>query len=162
MLIRTARADDHVEISELALRSKSYWGYSDAFLDACRAELTYPPAVCASGTSWVVVDGPTLLAVSVVEGQPPIGELTGFFVDLPVIGTGCGRLLMTHTLHAAEQHGFTELVLDADPGAESFYERFGARRSGSTPSNLIPGRLLPRMSLVLNRCSTTTPGETHP
>ena len=69
---------------------------------------------------------------------------------------------MTHTLRAAELHGFTELVLDADPGAESFYERFGARRIGSTPSSLVPERLLPRMTFVLNRCSSTTPGEIHP
>ena len=30
-------------LSELALRSKGHWGYDQAFLDACRAELTLAP-----------------------------------------------------------------------------------------------------------------------
>src|SRR3954451_9766357 len=113
--IRVACSDEHVGISELALRSKSHGGYSKEFLDACRDELTFDAAVCGSGTAWVAVDGPTLVGVSVIEGTPPIGELAGFFIDLPAIGTGCGRMLLTHTLRAAREHGFTELVLDADP-----------------------------------------------
>jgi GNAT superfamily N-acetyltransferase len=152
--IRVARADEHVEISELALRSKSYWGYSKEFLDACRDELTFDAAACASGMAWVAVDGRTLVGVSVIEGAPPIGELTGLFVDLPAIGTGCGRMLLTHTLRAAREYGFAELVLDADPGAESFYTRFGAERIGTSPSGLLPGRMLPHMKFVLDQSST--------
>jgi GNAT superfamily N-acetyltransferase len=152
--IRVARADDHVEISELALRSKSYWGYSKEFLDACRDELTFDAAACASGMAWVAVDGPTLVGVSVIEGAPPIGELAALFIDLPAIGTGCGRMLLTHTLRAAGEHGFAELVLDADPGAEPFYTRYGAERVGNSPSGLLPGRMLPHMRFVLNQSST--------
>lgn len=103
-----ARADEHADISELALRSKSYWGYSKEFLDACRDELTFYAAVCASGMAWVAAEGSTLVGVSVITGAPPIGELAGLFVDLPAIGTGCGRMLLTHTLHAAREHGFAE------------------------------------------------------
>jgi GNAT superfamily N-acetyltransferase len=151
---RVARADEHVELSALALRSKSYWGYSDEFLNACRAELTYDAAVCGSGMAWVAAEGSTLLGVSVIQGAPPIGELTGFFIDLPAIGTGCGRMLLSHTLSAAREHGFTALVLDADPGAEPFYRRFGAERIGSSPSGVMPGRVLPKLKFVLTRSST--------
>ncbi|MET0456930.1 MAG: GNAT family N-acetyltransferase [Mycobacterium sp.] len=151
--IRVARADEHADISELALRSKSYWGYSKEFLDACRDELTFDAAVCASGMAWVAAHGPTLVGVSVIKGAPPIGELAGLFIDLPAIGTGCGRMLLTHTLRAAREHGFAELVLDADPGAEPFYSRFGAERIGDSPSGLLPGRMLPHMKFVLNRAS---------
>ena len=151
--IRVARSDEHADISELALRSKSYWGYSEEFLDLCRDELTFDPAACASGMTWVAANGPTLIGVSVITGAPPIGELAGLFIDLPAIGTGCGRMLLTHTLRAAREHGFAELVLDADPGAEPFYSRFGAERLGDSPSGLLPGRMLPHMKFVLNRVS---------
>jgi len=43
----------------------------------------------------------------------------------------------------------TRVVLDADPGAEPFYARFGARRTGEVPSGSIEGRMLPRMAFVL-------------
>lgn len=39
--IRSALADDADAISALAFRSKKYWRYDDAFMDSCRAELTY-------------------------------------------------------------------------------------------------------------------------
>ncbi len=154
MTIRAARADEHREISELALRSKSYWGYSEEFLDACREELTFDAEACASGMAWVALDGPAIVGVSVIEGAPPIGELAGLFVDLPAIGTGCGRMLLTHTLRAAREFGFVELVLDADPGAELFYTRFGAERIGTSPSGVLPGRVLPHMKFVLDQSST--------
>lgn len=151
--IRVARVDEYLEISELALRSKSYWGYGKEFLDACRDEVTFDAAACASGMAWVAVDGPTLVGFSLIEGAPPNGELAGLFVDLPAIGTGCGRMLLTHTLRAAQERGFEELVLDADPGAEPFYIRFGAERIGDSPSGLLPGRMLPHMKFVLSRSS---------
>lgn len=69
--IRVARADEHADISELALRSKSYWGYSKEFLDACRDELTFDAAVCASGMAWVAAEGSTLVGVSVITGAHP-------------------------------------------------------------------------------------------
>ena len=51
LLFRIARADEHEEMSSLALRSKSHWGYSAEFLQACRAELTYDASTCGSGTN---------------------------------------------------------------------------------------------------------------
>jgi GNAT superfamily N-acetyltransferase len=149
LVIRTARADDHDEVSALALRSKGHWGYSAEFLDACRAELTYDESTCGSGRMWVAV-GTTIVGFSLIQGEPPTGELAALFVDPPAIGTGCGRRLLAHTLGVARQRGFVRLVLDADPGAESFYLHCGARRIGSSPSGSIPGRELPRLELVVD------------
>jgi hypothetical protein len=41
--LRAGRGDEARLLSELALRSKGHWGYDQAFLDACRAELTLTP-----------------------------------------------------------------------------------------------------------------------
>jgi hypothetical protein len=35
---RRARPNEAAVLSELALRSKAYWGYSDEFMEQCRAE----------------------------------------------------------------------------------------------------------------------------
>lgn len=150
LLLRTARPDEHEELSSLALRSKAHWGYSARFLEGCRAELTYDAATCGSGMMWVATMGTTTAGFSLIQGEPPTGELAALFVDPSMIGTGCGRLLLAHTLDCALYRGFTRLVLDADPGAEPFYLHCGARRIGRSPSGSIPGRELPHLEFTLD------------
>ncbi len=150
LLIRGVRPDEHEEISALALRSKSHWGYSAEFLEACREELTYDAVTCGSGSMWAATMDTTTVGFSLLRGQPPTGELAALFVDPDAIGTGCGRRLLMHTLRAAQTRGFTRLGFDADPGAEQFYLHFGARRVGNSPSGSIAGRTLPHLEFVLN------------
>jgi hypothetical protein len=38
--LRPARAHERSALSDLCLRSKGYWGYDAAFLEACREELS--------------------------------------------------------------------------------------------------------------------------
>jgi GNAT superfamily N-acetyltransferase len=158
--VRAAVSDEHEAISALALRSKGHWGYSPEFLDACRAELTFGPEVCGSGRMAVAVtEAGDLVGFSLITGTPPSGELAALFVDPAAIGTGCGKLLLEHALRDASERGFTRLVLDADPGAESFYAHFGATRIGSRPSGSIPGRLLPHMFFSVPRSDDTTSAQ---
>ena len=39
-VIRAARSDEAGLLSEIAFRSKAYWGYSEEFMVSCREELT--------------------------------------------------------------------------------------------------------------------------
>ena len=144
-MIRPATGAEAGEISALALRSKAYWGYDEAFLEACRAELTYAAEDCASGDVFVAEADGVLAGFCVVRGSGDEGELEALFVDLPWIGTGAGGRLLRHALDVARARGIVRLVLDADPGAEPFYAHHGARRTGEVPSGSIPGRTLPRM-----------------
>lgn len=147
--IRPARPEDAGELSALALRSKSHWGYDADFLEACRAELTVDPQACAAGRVTVADRAGTLQGFYLIAGHPPDGELAALFVDLPAIGSGVGGQLLRHALAHATEQGYASLTLDADPGAESFYRRHGAVRVGETPSESIPMRVLPRMRFQL-------------
>ena len=149
IVLRPARPEEADEISALALRSKGHWGYSRAFLEACREELTVTPEQCAQGRVTVAVRGSRIMGFHSVVGAPPEGELSAIFVDLPWIGTGLGGRLLRDALDAAARAGFRRVVLDADPGAEGFYARHGAVRVGQVPSGSIPGRVLPRMVFEL-------------
>lgn len=147
--LRRAQSGEAEDISALALRSKSYWGYSDAFLEACRAELTFTPEQCASGALVVAVSNERVAGFYLLEGSPPEGELAALFVDPERIGEGVGGVLLRHALISAAERGFRSLVLDSDPGAESFYSKYGADRIGGIASGSIPGRELPRMRFDL-------------
>lgn len=93
----------------------------------------------------VAVQDGKILGYHAVEGSGPEGELVALFVDPAMIGTGLGGALLEDALEQARRRGFRRLVLDADPGAEGFYARFGALREGEAPSGSLPGRVLPRM-----------------
>ena len=57
-MIRMAKAGEAALLSDLAFRSKAYWGYSDAFMEACREELSVSPDDLARRPTWVLeVDG---------------------------------------------------------------------------------------------------------
>lgn len=146
-MLRAALPGEEPGLTELALRSKGHWGYSAEFLDACRPELTVRPEQLADilvAESDGVLAGFRLLVVDGVRG-----ELEALFVDPPFIGSGVGRVLMDEVLATARARGVQTLILDADPGAEAFYARFGARTTGLIPSGSIPGRSLPRMEFDL-------------
>jgi len=148
--LRAAEPHEASALSDLALRSKGHWGYSQAFLAACRAELTVTPQRCASGAVTVAVRSGRILGFHVLEGSPPDGQLAALFVDSDLIGTGVGDRLLRHALGSAGRQGFRSLALEADPGAEGFYVRYGAVRAGEVASGSIPGRLLPRLTFELS------------
>ncbi len=151
--LRPARVGEAALLSDLALRSKAHWGYDDAFLDACRSELTLTDADLALRrvvvAEFLGVDGAQVVGFGTLEGAPPTGELGMLFVDPAAIGRGAGRSLLAHLVSAARDADFALLTIDADPYAEAFYLAAGAVRVGSIPSGSIPGRVLPQLEIRL-------------
>ena len=150
MLMRAARADEAGSLSALAGRSKAYWGYDEAFMEACRDELTVSAAEVTARRATVAEHDGRILGFATLEGRPPQGTLGMLFVDPDSIGKGIGRLLFDHMVVMARDLGFVRLLVDADPNAEPFYVAMGAERIGSTPSGSIPGRTLPLLALHLS------------
>ncbi len=133
----------------MALRSKSYWGYDDEFLEACRRELTLSAQEVDSLVVRLAEDPYGCIAgfYALDTLDHDEGELRLFFVDVAFIGTGVGRLLFDDLMQVAHTRGLRFLRLDADPGAAPFYERLGAQRVGDVESSSVPGRLLPSFQI---------------
>jgi GNAT superfamily N-acetyltransferase len=144
-MIRPARADETDALTELAMRSKAHWGYDDEFLRACREELTIRTEHIGR-IDVVEVDGRLAGMVRLEQNQ-----LEDLFVEPALIGTGIGRALFDHVVARAAREGMSRLRIDADPNAEAFYLEMGAVRVGESPSGSIPGRMLPRLELVVAR-----------
>src|SRR5579875_732801 len=118
--LRPAGPPDASSLSELALRSKGYWGYDKEFLEACRAELTVDAAEIEARRATVAVDGSgRTIGFYTLEGEPPHGELGMLFVEPDRIGSGVGHLLWSDMAGRAASLGFRELRIEADPGAAS-------------------------------------------
>ncbi len=145
-LIRRARLDETGALTDLAMRSKAVWGYGEAFMAACLAEMTIQPAAIRAGEVWVAEEGGA--AVGILELVPGAeeAEVRMIFVAPERIGGGIGVALWRHMEMRALAHGAGRIGLDADPNAVPFYERMGMRVTGKSPSGSIPGRMLPRMT----------------
>ena len=144
------RPDEAAALSGLALRSKGYWGYDAAFLDACRAELTLTPDQAVAARVVRGADG-TVRGFHLLgpdpDGNPGRGELLMLFVDPTEIGNGVGRALLDDAVRYAARRGWSTLRVESDPAAEGFYVAHGARRVGTVPSGSVPGRELPLLDL---------------
>ena len=136
-------------LSDLALRSKGYWGYDADFLEKCREELTVRVADIEQRRVTVLEREGKVLGFYGLDGEAPEGELWWLFVEPDAIGTGAGRALWTHALQTAFRLKWERMRIEADPGAEGFYLAMGAKRVGEAPSQSIPGRVLPLLEYDL-------------
>ncbi|WP_299409268.1 GNAT family N-acetyltransferase [Acaryochloris sp. IP29b_bin.148] len=153
--IRKARPEDAPALSQLAIHAKAYWGYSPAFMTACRPELTYTSAqiIHPQFHFFLAETGDRLIGF---YGLEPCSaqemELLALFVSPAFIRQGYGRILMQHAQKQAMACGTQTLMIQSDPNAEAFYLAMGARAIAKTESASISGRYLPLLVLDLANC----------
>lgn len=148
--LRPARVSEVDDLTELCLRSKASWGYDASFMEACRAELTMTPEKIETSHVQVAEIEGKIVGVARVCFANGEAELAALFVEPRAQRTGLGRALFDWAVAECRAHGVATMSIEADPDAAVFYRRMGARDVGSVPSGSIPGRLLPKLEIVLN------------
>ena len=151
--IREAFPHEARLLSDLALRSKAHWGYSQDFLDSCRAELTVSPADISSDDYHysVAVQGDVIVGFYALDCLSDDDyELEALFVEPGRISTGIGRTLIEHATRLLSRRGATRLIIQGDPNATSFYVAAGGRQIGTRESGSVPGRYLPLFEIAID------------
>ncbi len=147
--IRRARPADATGLSRLAYDSKASWGYGEAFMEACRAELTVSGADLKAHYAFVVARGDAPLGFYMLKMEGSCAEVWDFFMVAEAMGSGLGGRLWRHLVATARRCGAVCLGVESDPNAESFYRKMGLRHCGEAPSLSIPGRMLTRLEKEL-------------
>lgn len=145
-VIRPAEADEADALSELAMRSKAYWGYSNEFMEACADELRVDATQLDENNyaCFVAARDRTVLGYyALVQESASHFELDALFVEPEHIGRGIGRILVEHAVQRVADAGGKVLTIQGDPNAAAFYLAVGGREAGSRESDSIPGRYLP-------------------
>lgn len=147
-MIRAAARHELARLSELALRSKAVWGYSAAFMAACRDELTLRPDELAE---LFVLEIESKVAgfyslQHVSDGEVELGYL---FVEPAEMRKGYGMALLRDAVSRARAAGYARLSIQGDPNAIGFYRAAGARQIGERESDSVPGRMLPVLEIAL-------------
>ena len=150
-LIRPARPAEAEQLSELALRSKGFWGYDAEFLEACREELSVDANYIGKHPVYVI-EHETVTAgfYSLEEIDKKEVGLGLLFVEPTYIGNGLGRQLIEHAKQQAVGANYETILIQGDPYATHFYLAAGGEPAGTSPSGSISGRMLPlfRIDLV--------------
>ncbi len=150
--LRPAASSDAQSLSELAVRSKGHWGYSDAFLAACRQELTVTvDDIRNPAKAYVVCEMDKVITgfFAIERLSHAQYELEALFVAPELIGLGYGRRLFEQAKVSVRQRGGCSMLIQGDPNAESFYVAMGAEKIGERESASVPGRLLPEFLVDL-------------
>ena len=81
------------------------WGYDQAFLDACRAELTIRTEELESTALHVAEHDGTLVGVAQITVDGATADLQKMFVEPDAIGLGIGKALFAWAVSTAKDLG---------------------------------------------------------
>jgi GNAT superfamily N-acetyltransferase len=148
LTFRRAAPEESRRLSELTFASKAHWGYDEAFMERARRDLVVTPEYLQTNECWVADDDGKVVGWFSLVDVPGSLLLDNFFLLPGHIGSGLGRQMWAHAMTRAAERGADRLTLESDPNAAGFYERMGARRTGSVtaPST---GRELPVYEVLL-------------
>jgi GNAT superfamily N-acetyltransferase len=130
--IRRAEIADAATLTSIAVDAKRHWGYPETWIARWMPALTITPAFIAAHEIFAAESsGGGLVGFYALVVEHERWALDHLWVDPAHMGRGLGRQLFEHAARRLDElaPGAT-LFIEADPHAESFYLRMGARRVG--------------------------------
>jgi GNAT superfamily N-acetyltransferase len=128
--VRRAGPGDAGALGRVAFAAKGHWGYPGHWMELWRPGLEVSPAFVRDNEVYVAVSGEKAVGFYALVGGGHRLDLEHLWVLPAWIGTGLGRRLFEHAMRRARELGARTVTIEADPNAEGFYRKMGARRAG--------------------------------
>ena len=146
-----AEISDHEELTGITKKSKAHWGFSNELLLEWEPLLTVSAKYIEKNTVRKIVQNERILGYySYYFIDENTLKLDNMFILPEFIGNGIGNCLMNDFLEKARASTIQKIVLDSEPKAEGFYQKFGFKTIGQLASS-IKDRFLPIMELRLRQ-----------
>ncbi len=149
VIIRKAKREEAGALTQLALRSKRWWGYDDAFMTAIADDMVVRSEYLKDEYAIVAEDGGAIAGYAILRTAGEEAHLRDLFVDPAFMRNSVGTALFDHMLAFARDHRVKRLSLVSDPNAVAFYERYGLVVIAEEASSFVAGRKLPVMAIDL-------------
>ncbi|MCH3884253.1 GNAT family N-acetyltransferase [Tenacibaculum aquimarinum] len=135
------------QLTEIALKSKAFWGYSDEIIESWREDLTITAKMFDDSNIYKYLVDDEIAGFYILERVNIRTSILHFlFISPQFIKQGIGKQLLDHAIAYCIEGSSAILNVLSDPNAEAFYAKHGfkviARRESS-----IEGRFLPEMEL---------------
>ena len=136
MEIIRAKPQDADALTEIAHAAKRHWGYPESWIEAWRDILTMRPEFIAANLAYSAVEDGGVVGFYVLTREDDGIHLDHLWIVPTAIRRGLGRALFEHAVEKAKQLNFESIKIEADPNAEGFYRRMGAKRVGTSVSEI--------------------------
>jgi N-acetylglutamate synthase-like GNAT family acetyltransferase len=144
MIIPTNKIDA-IQLTQIALKSKAFWGYSEVQIESWREELTVSEQMISEMIVYKFLKDDKIIGFYILnQPKEETIELEFLFVLPKYIGQGIGNQLLQHSFEKAKILKAKTMQLLADPNAAPFYESKGFVIIDKKEST-IAGRFLPVM-----------------
>jgi GNAT superfamily N-acetyltransferase len=131
MKIVRAKREDADVLTEIAFSAKRHWGYPERWIQSWRDILTMRPEFIAANVAYSAMEDDRVVGFYLLTTESDGLHLDHLWIMPSAMGRGIGRALFEHAVEQASALGFRAIKIEADPNAEGFYQRMGARRDGT-------------------------------
>lgn len=128
MEIRRASDQDAAELTLITLAAKRHWGYPESWIQFWTPSMTITSTYIQTHEIWMAVIDGQLAAYYSFDENEGRRWLDNLWVLPEYIGKGLGRSLFQHALERCKAQNIPSMLIEADPHAQSFYEKMGARK----------------------------------
>ena len=131
-------------LTDITIAAKRHWNYPEKWIQL------WIPEYIAENEVWLAEVDDVIAAYYSLKQDVEGLWLENLWVLPEYMGQGIGRQLFEHALERSRARGEPVLKIEADPNAQSFYEKMGAQRVGQHQYELDSHlRILPIMEINL-------------
>ena len=148
--IRRAHPEEAEVLTEIAHAAKRHWNYPESWIQQWQTDLTITREFVTTNEVFAATINGEIAGCCALVVMDSLAEVEHMWIRPGQMGSGVGRALFEHARARAVERGANVLELSADPYAEGFYERMGAKRIGEISADMDgQPRVLPRMRVNL-------------
>ena len=148
--IKQARAEHASILTEIAISAKRHWDYPERWIKLWTPSLTISPDYISQNETWMAVVNAMPAGFYSLQTDDEFLWLDNLWVLPNFMGQGIGTQLFQHALERSKALGASMLKIEADPNAQSFYEKMGAYKVGESRNQVDDQpRILPIMEINL-------------
>jgi GNAT superfamily N-acetyltransferase len=136
MQIVRAQPQEAESLTAIAHAAKRHWGYPERWIESWRDILTMRPEFIAANVAYSAMEEGRAVGFYLLTTESDGIHLDHLWIVPPAMGRGIGRALFEHAAGQARLLGHKTLKIEADPNAEGFYARMGARRVGEAVTEI--------------------------
>lgn len=148
--ISRANSEHANQLTQIAISAKRHWNYPEAWIQYWLPQLTISEEYISTNEIWMMSNEEKPIAFYSISQDEEGYELGHLWVLPEYIGKGIGKQLFSHFRERCRLLNISSLKIYADPNAQSFYEKMGAKKISEHHSDLFgEDRVLPIMEITL-------------
>ncbi|MFN8383682.1 MAG: GNAT family N-acetyltransferase [Anaerolineales bacterium] len=148
--IEKAQAEQASTLTKIAISAKRHWNYPERWIELWTPALTISPDYISKHETWLAIINEKPVGFYSLVQDDEAFWLDNLWILPDFMGKGIGKKLFQHVLERCRALNVSALKIEADPNAQSFYEKMGAHKVGERHSQ-VDGqpRILPIMEINL-------------